>query len=356
VDEVLIASSNLSDNTINGFNALRQDIAKLTATDLSDPDVIDRFASLVKDERTLTALYLLTVADIRGTSPKVWNAWKGKLLEDLYRLTLRALSGGKPNLDAEIEARKMEARHLLNLYSMLPGTEAALWQTLEVSYFARHEPADIAWHARSLWRHVRTELPVVRARPSSVGEGLQVLVYAPDRADLFARICGYYDGAGFNIQDAKVHTTKALYALDTFQVIHPQLEPEGSSSGYRDLISLVETQLVAALQSSGPLPEPRRGRVSRRVRSFPITPRVSLRPDERAQRWLLSVSTSDRSGLLYAIARVLAAHRINLQLAKISTLGERVEDTFLVDGPALQQPKAQLEIESELLDAVAPVP
>jgi [protein-PII] uridylyltransferase len=95
--------------------------------------------------------------------------------------------------------------------------------------------------------------------------------------------------------------------------------------------------------------------VSRRVRSFPVTPRVSLRPDERGQRWLLSVSTSDRSGLLYGIARVLARHRINLQLAKVSTLGERVEDTFLVDGQALQDARTQLQVESELLDAAAPV-
>jgi [protein-PII] uridylyltransferase len=93
--------------------------------------------------------------------------------------------------------------------------------------------------------------------------------------------------------------------------------------------------------------------MSRRVKSFPVTPRVSLRPDERAQHWLLSVSASDRSGLLYAIARVLARHRINLQLAKITTLGERVEDTFLVDGPELQHNRAQLQIESELLDAIA---
>jgi [protein-PII] uridylyltransferase len=303
----------------------------------------------VGTERRLTALYLLTVADIRGTSPKVWNAWKGKLLEDLYRLTLRALGGARPNLDAEIEARKQEARYMLNLYSMLPDTETPLWKTLEISYFARHDAGDIAWHARSLYRHVAAEQPVVRARLSSLGEGLQVLVYAPDRPDLFARICGYFDSANFNILDAKVHTTKAGYALDTFQVISPLLDQH-----YRDLISLVETQLAQALRATGPLPEPSRGRLSRRVKSFPITPRVTLRPDERAQRWLLGVSTSDRSGLLYAIARVLARHHINLQLAKITTLGERVEDTFLVDGSALQQNKAQLEIESELLDAITP--
>jgi [protein-PII] uridylyltransferase len=327
--------------------------------DLSDPEVIHRFAQLVGTPRRLTALYLLTVADIRGTGPRVWNAWKGKLLEDLYRWTLRALGGAQPNLDAEIEARKQDARQKLALHAALPGTETPLWQTLELSYFARHDASEIAWHARSLWRHVQTTTPIVRARPSSVGDGLQVLVYAPDRPDLFARICGYFDNAGFSIQDAKVHTTRAGYALDTFQVV--QLASGSTPHGelaqrdviYRDLIALVETQATQALASSGPLPEPQRRRVSRRVKSFPVTPRVSLSPDERAQSWLLTVSASDRSGLLYDVARVLARYQINLQLAKVSTLGERVEDTFLVDGAALHKSREQLSLESDLLDALS---
>ncbi|HSV70670.1 MAG TPA: [protein-PII] uridylyltransferase [Methylibium sp.] len=320
--------------------------------DLSDAEVIEAFAAKVKTTRTLTGLYLLTVADIRGTSPKVWNAWKGKLLEDLYRATLRALGGAKPNADAEVEARKQEALHALNLYSLPPGVQQPLWDTLELSYFVRHDAGDIAWHARSLARQVETDKPIVRARPSSVGEGLQVLVYAPDRGDLFARICGYFDGAGFSILDAKIHTTTRQYALDTFQVVSPHVE-EYLDINYRDLTSLVETQLAQALAAEGPLPEPSRGRLSRRVKSFPVTPRVLLKPDERAQRWLLSVSASDRSGLLYAIARVLARHKLNLQLAKVTTLGERVEDTFLIDGPSLRQNKQQIAIETELLDAIA---
>ena len=162
------------------------------------------------------------------------------------------------------------------------------------------------------------------------------------------------DSAGFSIQDAKVHTTRKGYALDTFQVVNPNLDDQ-SPSAYRDMIKLVETQAAAALSSDAELPPPSSGRVSRRVRSFPVKPRVALRPDEKAQRWLLSVSASDRSGLLYAIARVLASHGINLQLAKVSTLGERVEDTFLVSGPALQQPRLQLQVESELLDVLADV-
>ena len=320
--------------------------------DLSDPDVIQAFAQRVGNERTLTALYLLTVADIRGTSPKVWNAWKGKLLEDLYRLTLRALGGARPHMDAEIESRKQQARQALALHYMPPDIELPLWKTLDISYFARHDAPDIAWHTRVLWRQVQTDKPVVAARLSPVGEGLQVLVYSPDHADLFARICGYFDRASFSIQDARIHTSGSGYALDTFQILASDpLRFEGVH--YRDMIALVETQLSEALASDKPLHEPAKGRQSRRVRSFPIAPRVSLRPDERAQRWLLTVSASDRSGLLYVIARTLAHHQVNVHLAKVSTLGERVEDTFLLTGDALRQDKKQLAIETDLLDALA---
>jgi [protein-PII] uridylyltransferase len=321
--------------------------------DLSDPQVIAGFAQRVGNERYLTALYLLTVADIRGTSPKVWNAWKGKLLEDLYRYTLRVLGGRAPDADAEVEARKREALTILALHAEPFEAHKALWDSLDVSYFMRHEAGDIAWHARHLSRHVGTAKCIVRARRSAAGEGLQVLVYTPDAPDLFARICGYFEAAGFSILDAKVHTAKPIkgspgYALDTFQVVSPTL-----ADHYRELVAMVEADLTRAIEENGPLPPPGKGRVSRRVKSFPITPRVDLRPDEKAQRWLLSVSASDRVGLLYSIARVLARHRINLQLAKVTTLGERVEDTFLIDGPELQHNKAQIAIETELLDALA---
>mgnify|MGYP000614960098 FL=1 len=323
--------------------------------DLSDPDVIGRFAQRVGNERYLTALYLLTVADIRGTSPKVWNAWKGKLLEDLYKSTLRVLGGRAPDANAEVEARKRDALIELARHAQPHEGQKALWDTLDVSYFMRHDAADIAWHARQLSRIVARvggaePQTTVRARQSPAGEGLQVLVYTPDQSDLFARICGHFDQAGFSIQDAKIHTTRTGWALDTFQVVAPNM-----SEHYRELVGMVESGLAQTIGQQGPLPAPTRGRLSRRVKSFPVTPRVTLRPDEKAQNWLLSVSASDRIGLLYSIALVLAKHGIHLQLAKISTLGERVEDTFLVSGSALQHNKAQIEIETELLAALQPV-
>ena len=323
--------------------------------DLGDPQVIARFAQRVGNERRLTALYLLTVADIRGTSPKVWNAWKGKLLEDLYTSTLRVLGDRAPDANALVESRKREALIELARQAQPHEGQKALWDTLEVSYFMRHDASDIAWHARQLSRMVARvggaePRATVRARLSPLGEGLQVLVYTPDQPDLFARICGHFDQAGFSIQDAKVHTTRTGWALDTFQIVNPSL-----SEHYRELVSLVESGLAQTIERQGPLPAPTRGRLSRRVKSFPVSPRVTLHPDEKAQNWLLSVSASDRIGLLYSIAMVLAKHGIHLQLAKISTLGERVEDTFLVSGAALQQSKAQIEIETELLQALQPV-
>lgn len=316
--------------------------------DMSDPDVVASFAKRVGNERNLTALYLLTVADIRGTSPKVWNAWKGKLLEDAYRMTLRTLGGRAPDPDAEAQARKNEALVNLALYAEPFEGHKALWDTLDVSYFMRHDAQDIAWHARQLSRLVGSSKPIVRARASPLGEGLQVVVYTPDQSDLFARICGYFDQAGFSILDAKVHTANDGHALDTFQIVTATL-PEH----YRELTNMVEADLTRTLEEQGALPQPLRGRVSRRVKSFPITPRVDLKPDEKAQRWLLNISASDRAGLLYCVARVLAKHKLNLQLAKVTTLGERVEDTFLIAGAALQHNKAQIEIETELLEAIA---
>ncbi|HEV2611280.1 MAG TPA: [protein-PII] uridylyltransferase [Noviherbaspirillum sp.] len=315
--------------------------------DLSDPDVIRNFAAVMKDERHLTALYLLTVADIRGTSPKVWNAWKGKLLEDLYRITLRVLGGEDPSAEHELKNRQEQALKTLRLYGLPENAHQRLWQQLDVAYFLRHEASDIAWQTRSLYNRIDSPTPVVRCRLAPIGEGVQVAVYVKDQPDLFARICGYFDKKNFSILDAKIHTTRHGYALDTFLVTEPAF-----ANNYRDIISLIEHQLTELLKLQEPLSAPSKGRLSRLSRTFPITPTVDLRPDERGQYYLLSVSANDRNGLLYSIANVLAKYRVNLHTAKIMTLGERVEDVFLVDGPTLNNARSQIQLETDLLEAL----
>jgi len=315
--------------------------------DLSDPDVVKAFANLVRDERHLTALYLLTVADIRGTSPKVWNAWKAKLLEDLYKMTLRVLGGEPHSADRELRARQQEALATLRLFGLGPQAHEALWKQLDMAYFLRHDASDIAWQTRSLHDKLGRDKPVVKSRLAPIGEGLQVTVYVKDQPDLFARICSYFDRKNFSILDAKIHTTRDGYALDTFLITD-----EHFANNYRDIISLIEHELCEVLTRQEPLSPPLRARLSRMSRSFPITPTVELRPDERGQFWLLSVAANDRNGLLYAIASVLARYRINLHTAKIMTLGERVEDVFLIDGAALNNQRVQVQLETELLDAL----
>lgn len=315
--------------------------------DLSDPDVIRAFAKLVKTERRLTALYLLTVADIRGTSPKVWNAWKGKLLEDLYRVTLRVLGGEAPSTDRELKNKQEAALKTLRLYGLSATVHERLWSQLDVVYFLRNDASDIAWQTRSLCEKVDSAVPIVKCRLAPIGEGLQVAVYAKDQPDLFARICSYFDRKNFSILDAKIHTTKHGYALDTFLVTEQMF-----AKNYRDIINLIEHELTGLVQSQEPLPAPSKGRLSRLSRTFPTAPSVDLRPDERGQYYLLSVSANDRNGLLYSIANVLTKYKINVHTAKIMTLGERVEDVFLLDGAFLNNARSQIQLETELLDAM----
>jgi [protein-PII] uridylyltransferase len=315
--------------------------------DLSDPDVVQAFAASVRDERHLTALYLLTVADIRGTSPKVWNAWKAKLLEDLYKMTLRVLGGEPHSADRELRARQQEALATLRLFGLSATVHEALWKQLDVAYFLRHDASDIAWQTRSLHDKLGRDKPVVKSRLAPIGEGLQVTVYVKDQPDLFARICSYFDRKNFSILDAKIHTTRDGYALDTFLVTE-----ENFANSYRDIINLIEHELCEVLVRQDALCPPLRGRLSRMSRNFPFQPTVDLRPDERGQFWLLSIAANDRNGLLYSVASVLARYRINLHTAKIMTLGERVEDVFLIDGSALTNQRVQVQLETELLDAL----
>jgi [protein-PII] uridylyltransferase len=312
--------------------------------DVYDPEVVRGFAELVGTERRLVALYLFTVADVRGTSPKVWNAWKGKLLEDLFRATRRTLTGEPLARDAALAEKQGEAARLLRLYALSDGVKDRLWASLDTAYFLRHDAQEIAWHTRNLHYRVDGAKPVVKARLAPFGEGLQVMVYTRDREALFARICGYFERAGFSIAEAKVHTTRSGYALDTFVVMG-----QGRDAHYQERIAMIENDLAADLASDAPLGAPRGGRLSRRVRHFPISPRVDVRPDERGAYHVLSIVAADRPGLLYGVARILSRYHLNLQTARVNTLGDRAEDVFLISGPALADSKTVLQLEQELL-------
>lgn len=314
--------------------------------DLSDQDVIAGFASKIKNERYLTALFLLTVADIRGTSHKVWNAWKGKLLEDLFQSTKRFLSSGKI-ADQAGEARRL-AGESLNLYAIHPDVYKLLWTQLDNEYFTRHEPHEIAWHTRLLAHRVNTEAPIVKTRLSRIGEGMQVLVYSPDKPFLFAKICNFFARMSYNIMEAKILTTQHGYALDSFLV----MDANDAKTEYRDVMNYIEYELTQHLSNDEISKAAQGGRISRQLKHFPIAPIVDIEQDEKGH-FILSIIAGDRPGLLARIAHALAQNDIELHSAKINTLGARAEDTFRIGGKSLEQGNVTEKLCEELRQLLA---
>jgi len=307
--------------------------------DLSDPEVIAAFAGKIRNDRYLVALYLLTVADVRGTSPRIWNAWKAKLIEDLFHLTRRHMSEGKA-ADRLGEIRR-EATNTLNLYALAPESYQLLWAQLDDSYFMDHEAQEIAWHTRLLAYKVNTGDAIVKARLSRIGEGLQVMVYCPDQRALFARICDFFARMNYTIVEAKIHTTRHGYALNSFQI----MEAMRSTTVYRDIMTYIEFELAQQIMQAKPISPAATGRISRQLKHFPIPTEVEIKPDHKGM-YMLSLVAGDRPGLLARIALIMDQHNIRLHRAKINTLGSRAEDVFWISGEIL----ANAEQTAALLD------
>ena len=316
--------------------------------DLSDADVIAEFAGRVGDERRLVALYLLTVADIRGTSPKVWNAWKSKLLEDLFWATRRYLCGEAGHATGMVENRRSKALELLRGDGVPAEVHERLWSALDSTYLLLHDPEEIAWHARHLRHQIKASAPVVKARVAPAKTGIEVLVYTADQKDLFARICGFFDRIDYNIVQAKIHTTRHGYALDTFLV----LDSANTAERHRDISGFIEHELARQLRQEEPLEPPLQGRLSRHLKHFPITPEVDIEPDEKGIFHILSIVAGDQPGLLSRIAQVLVQFGVSVHSARINTLGERAEDTFLVTGKILSEAKTLIQLETKLVKAL----
>lgn len=314
--------------------------------DISDADVIAAFAGQAASERRLVALYLLTVADIRGTSPKVWNAWKGKLLEDLFRAAQRHLSGESVHADRTLKNRRNRILELLDSDAVSVTAREQFWSMLGPAYLLGYEPQEIAWHIRQLSHQMTTAVPVVKARISPAGAGIDVLVYTADQKDLFARICGFFDRIDYNIVEARIHTTRHGYALDSFLV----LDPLGTALHHHATVSFIEQELTQQLAQQAPLQPPVSGRLSRHLRHFPIRPKVGIELDEKGNYHVLSIVAGDQPGLLSRIAQVLVNFRINVHSARINTLGERAEDTFLITGDVLSEPRTVIQLETRLIE------
>ncbi|OGI46464.1 MAG: [protein-PII] uridylyltransferase [Candidatus Muproteobacteria bacterium RBG_16_65_34] len=325
--------------------------------DVSDPEVVFRFAQKVGDQERLDNLYLLTVADMRGTSPAVWNAWKGRLLSQLYSATTRLLRRGiaEPlDLEAHIADLKREAAALLRHRHLAAEVVQHFWQNLEADYFLPYDADSLAWHAAAIARTSSAELPVVATRYAPELGGSEFLFYTPDREDLFVIITGGFDRLNLSIQDARIHTLRNGFALDTFVV----LDHEGQAvSDPRQLAQLQKAMREQLLE-----PKPGRdlaaARLPRQLQHFPIGTRAQFAPAPNKPLTLMEVTAQDRPGLLYQVALALKHCRVNLVAAKVATYGERAEDIFFIntrDGAPV--PEAQQKcLEAEVVRRLEPTP
>ena len=344
----------LDDETTDFISFLVREHLTMSQTaqkqDISDPEVVRRFLQVVRTKERLDGLYLLTVADIRATSPKVWTPWKAQLLESLYRAACDMLQGARDEATAAhtLARRKERVLEILG-ESVSEARREELWKELNVVYFMRHSAEEIAWHTKVLAGRVATPTPIVEVRRDEKLGGRVILVYLPDRKDLFLRAVAALGKNGLSVLDARIHTTRHGWALDTFLVTDrfERYDPAAFDEKIRH-------EMTELLSGDGPLPPPPKGKLSRRSRHFPTRPIVTSLPDESGKAWILSIVCTDRLGLLYAISQVLARYGVNLQTAKIATLGERAEDVFLIDGKALSSDETLLALEANLVEAVAP--
>lgn len=299
--------------------------------DISDPEVVAAFADKMGDRGHLNYLYLLTVADIRGTNPTLWNDWKNALLWQLYNATLRMLRLGpeKPTETPDLLQETQEVAWLRLSQGTFGRDEVdTLWADLPEEYFLRHSPDEIQWQTAAILearREGRDRL--VRVRPQTHRGGTEVFVYATDRAFLFATATATLDRLGLSVLDARVITTASGSALDTFILLgEDDLRPVVEPARQRE----IERAMGEALAQSSAPPTPPQRLMERRLRQFNVPTEINYHTDTVNHRSIMEVRTGDRPGLLAHLALVIAHCGTRLQAAKVTTLGERAEDIFFL--------------------------
>jgi [protein-PII] uridylyltransferase len=295
--------------------------------DITDPEVIKDFARTVGDQNHLDYLLLLTVADVRGTNPALWNNWKATLLGDLYESTTIALRRGleHPIDRAElIAATQQEARRLLEDSNSISDLAAGLWGSLGDDYFLRSTADEIAWHTRAIVDAHADALPLALVRQGR--GGTEVFVYAADQEFLFAASTSVLGRLGLNIVDSRIITADNGMTLDSYVVF--ELDGEAVSGAARE--REISEALRAALADPGAARRHDRRLAKRQLRHFQTPTRVEFSDDPGNARTVMEVIAGDRPGLLSAIGWALADCKVRLQNAKIATFGERAEDVFFV--------------------------
>ncbi|BCN24845.1 bifunctional uridylyltransferase/uridylyl-removing protein GlnD [Vibrio alfacsensis] len=320
--------------------------------DIYDPDVITEFAKQVRDEERLEFLVCLTVADICATNPELWNSWKRTLLAELFYSTQRALRRG---LENPVDVRE-RIRHNQQMASALLRKEGfsareieVLWQRFKADYFLRHTHKQIAWHCENLLRMEDPSKPLVLISKKATRGGTEVFVYTKDQPALFATVVAELDRRNFNVHDAQIMTSKDGHVLDTFMVLdhHGNVIDETRHSA-------VSKHITHVLEDGRPTKIKTR-RTPHKLQHFHVKTKVDFLPTKGKKRTLMEFVALDTPGLLAKVGRTFADLGINLHAAKITTIGERAEDLFILtsDAGGRLSEEQQEELREMLIERLA---
>ena len=326
--------------------------------DINDPEVIREFAKQIGDETHLDYLYLLTVADVRATSPKVWNSWKAQLFEETYELTKRALRQGLETpieQDELLSEKQQRALELVRAAGIDPDRASQYWATLGSDYLLRCRPEEIAWHTQLVKAHNDSEGEnetdwTVAIRDSDEQEGSTVLIHAPQQRFTFAIATAIFDEFGLSITEARLIPLQTEHSLSIYTV----LEQDGQAIAESARKDKILGRLEAAINSTDAINVEITRKVPRQARMFTTPTQVEFATDTARRETIMDLTTGDRPGLLAETSKVLRSKNYLIRMAKINTVGERAEDVFYIttaDREPLQETQ-QKELRELLAEAI----
>ncbi|NOY66168.1 MAG: [protein-PII] uridylyltransferase [Gammaproteobacteria bacterium] len=297
--------------------------------DINDPDIIQEFANNVGDTAHLDYLYLLTVADIRGTSPELWNSWKDSLLKELYHATKRTLRiGNEESISHKsiIKSKKTDALKILSSTEIAPEKSEKIWAEFNDDYFIQYTADEIAWHMQSIVNINTSSLPLVCVRYDKLRGSTAIFIYASIKSEQFAATTATLEKAGLDIVDARILSSKNNYSLDTYLVLDVHTEQKSSIKRLDEIKQLIKQALNEKSDYQGKIHR----HPPRQHKHFDVKTEIRFSLDKNKQRTIVEITTADRPGLLSKIGEAFKTCEIELQNAKIVTIGMRIEDVFYI--------------------------